>query len=158
MCIGESNCTKQAIAQDERNEQKAFSRHQNTIHNQFMVLTRIQKATNEGKTSTKCLVVMKATHPRINRERRQRTLYDQLTELQRDTRVEPESIFRTSTYTNELTNDSLRELRKFGIAHAIYPCDKKYDRQVIPLKGNKLEYRDQNTGILLKRRRSTDGQ
>ena len=85
-------------------------------------------------------------------------LFRSLTEIERDTRVEPESILSISTHTNELTNDSLGELHEFGIAHAIYFCDKKYDRQVIPLKGNKLESRDQNTGILLKRRKSTDGQ
>ena len=101
---------------------------------------------------------MKATYPRINQEHQRQTLHDQLTELQHDTRVEPESIPHTSTYTNELTNDSLKELHEFVVAHAIYLCDKKYDRQVIPLKGNKLESRDQNNEILLKRRNNTDGQ
>ena len=158
MCIGESKCTRHAIAQDERNEEKASSRHQNTIRNQFIVLSKVRKETNEGKTSTKPLVVIKATHPRITKEHQRRTSHDQLTELERDTRVKPESILRTSTYANESTNDSLGELHEFGIAHAIYLWDKKYDRQVIPLKGNKLESRDQNTGILLKRRKSTDGQ
>ena len=76
--------------------------------------------------------------------------------IERDTRVEHQSPLRTSTYTNKLTNNSLGELHEFGMAHAIYLFGKKYDRQVIPLKGNKLVCRDENTGILLKRRKSTD--
>ena len=101
---------------------------------------------------------MKTTHPRIIQKHQRRALHDQLTEIERDKRVEPESTFCTCTYTNEPTNNSLGELHEFGMAHAIYLFGKKYDRQVIPLKGNKLGSRDQDTGILLKRRKSTDGQ
>ena len=156
--LGSPNAQDRPSRKMRETDKKAFLRHQNTICNQFMVLIRVRKATNEGKTSTKHLVVMKATHPRITQKHQRRTSHDQLTELERDTRVKPESILRTSTYTNELTNYSIGELHEFGVAHAIYLCDKKYDRQVIPLKGNKLESRDRNTGILLKRRKRTDGQ
>ena len=154
MCIGESNCTKQTIAQDERNEEEASSRHQNTIRNQYMVLTRVRKATNEGMISTKRLVVMKATlpritkehhwrtshdqltaHPRINREYSRRTLHASLMEIERDTRDGPRSILHTSTYTNKITYDSLGKLYDFRRAHAIYLCDKSMTARSYPLKG-----------------------